>query len=142
MRQQRRAFPAAYWSPCKFFMSAESFIMEPLPVRLRARLIANHRLQQALGRFDHLVDLQPLVRLFIPNTPAYWLVSELDPDDDDFFFGLSVAGRLHPHLGYGRFSILQDQAHRHGNILDRNLGFVAAHPLSQYLADARAAHPS
>lgn len=114
--------------------------MEPLPVRLRARLIANHHLQQALGRFDHLVDLQPLVRLFITNTSAYWLVSELDPDDNDFFFGLCVAGRLHPHLGYRRFSTLQDQALRHGHILDRDWGFVAVEPLSHYLDEANAVH--
>jgi hypothetical protein len=34
------------------------------------------------------IDPYPVVKLFLPGGSATWLLTELDPDDDDLAFGL------------------------------------------------------
>lgn len=114
--------------------------MTPLPIRLRASLNANHQLQQTLGRTSQRIDFHPLVRLFIPTAPAVWLISELDTDDQDTFFGLCAPGGMAPHLGHGRLSSLASLARSHGLRLEHALLSASPAPLSAYLARARIAH--
>jgi len=114
--------------------------MEPLSARLRARLVANHHVQRTLGRFDHLVDLRPLLHLLVQPAHAFWLISELDPDDEDLFFGLCAPPHLSPYLGYGRLSDVAAWAHCQGFTLERDTYGVAAAPLSIHLANAQAAY--
>ena len=51
---------------------------------LRAQLLANGR--QSLT--DEGFDPQPVVKLFTPDAGATWLLTEIDPDDEDHMFGL------------------------------------------------------
>jgi hypothetical protein len=50
----------------------------------RAQLLANGR--QSLT--DEGFDPPPVVKLFTPDAGATWLLTEIDPDDDDHAFGL------------------------------------------------------
>lgn len=51
---------------------------------LRAQLLANGR--QSLA--DEGFDPPPVVKLFTPDAGATWLLTEIDPDDEDHAFGL------------------------------------------------------
>lgn len=54
----------------------------------RAQLLANGRDSIENPRFDPL----PVVKLFTPNAGATWLLTEIDPDDQDIAFGLCDLG--------------------------------------------------
>ena len=59
---------------------------------LRAKLIENGQAQRAAIRHGsddpQPIDPYPVVRLFTPDAGATWLLTELDPEDDDLAFGL------------------------------------------------------
>jgi hypothetical protein len=74
------------------------------------QLLANGRAQrQAIGygAGDCIpVDPHPVVKLFTPDAGATWLLTELDPNDEDLAFGLCDLGLGEPELGYVRLSDL------------------------------------
>lgn len=41
-----------------------------------------------------------MVKLFTPDAGATWLLTEIDPDDDDHAFGLCDLGLGMPELGW------------------------------------------
>ena len=59
---------------------------------LRAKLLENGQAQRAAirnGSDDpQPIDPYPVVKLFTPDAGATWLLTELDPEDDDLAFGL------------------------------------------------------
>ena len=59
---------------------------------LRAKLIDNGQAQRAAilngGDDPQPIDPYPVVKLFTPDAGATWLLTELDPEDDDLAFGL------------------------------------------------------
>lgn len=73
---------------------------------LRAKLLENGQAQRAAIRngSDDLqpIDPYPVVKLFTPDAGATWLLTELDPEDDDLAFGLMDLGLGEPELGYVR----------------------------------------
>lgn len=73
-----------------------------IPEALRAQLLE----QGARGRQEHADDFKPLVRLFVPDSNACWLLAELDPDDPDLAYGLCDPGLGTPRLDYVRLSDL------------------------------------
>lgn len=81
---------------------------------------------------------RPLVKLFMPDGPGIWLLTELDPSDPTRAFGL-----CDPHLGspeLGHVCLLELAALR-GRLrrpVERDLHFRANRSLSAYAADARA----
>jgi len=62
----------------------------------RAQLLANGRHSLT----DEGFDPSPVVKLFTPDAGATWLLTEIDPDDDDHAFGLCDLGLGYPELGY------------------------------------------
>jgi hypothetical protein len=85
---------------------------------------------------DESHDPYPVVRLFTPDASANWLLTELDPDDDDLAYGLYDLGLGAPKLDHVRLSHLLEVA---GNSVVCDAGFVARQPLSAYLREAQAA---
>ncbi len=55
-------------------------------------------LARGAERPDDIVT-QPIARLFQPDGPGVWLLSELDPDDPDRAYGLCDPGLGAPELG-------------------------------------------
>jgi hypothetical protein len=101
---------------------------------VHAQLLANgHR---TAGGED--IDPHPVVKLFTPDAGATWLLTEIDPDDEDLAFGLCDLGLCSPELGYVRISELAQVRGRLGLQIERDLNFKADKALSAYAAVARA----
>jgi Protein of unknown function (DUF2958) len=69
---------------------------------LRAKLLENGQVQRAATRNGsddpQPIDPHPVVKLFTPDAGATWLLTELDPEDDDLAFGLMDLGLGEPEL--------------------------------------------
>jgi len=102
---------------------------------LRAQLLANGR--QSLA--DEGFDPPPVVKLFTPDAGATWLLTEIDPDDDDRAFGLCDLGLGFPELGYVSLAKLMTLRGRLGLLVERDLHFTAGKPISAYAREARLA---
>ncbi|MFZ2326770.1 MAG: DUF2958 domain-containing protein [Rhodoferax sp.] len=100
---------------------------------LRTQLLANGR--QSLA--DEGSDPQPVVKLFTPDAGATWLLTEIDPDDDDHAFGLCDLGLGLPELGYVSLAELATLRGRLGLPVERDLHFKADKAISAYAREAR-----
>jgi hypothetical protein len=95
-------------------------------VRLLVNSLANER------------DPYPVVKLFMPDACATWLVTECDPDEPDRLFGLADLGHGFPELGYFNLSEIKEVRGHLGLPVERDASFVANKPLSAYAEEARA----
>lgn len=101
-----------------------------------AKLLDNGR-RQAMRDTEGEVDFHPVVKLFTPDGSATWLLSEIDPENDDIAFGLCDLGMGCPELGSVRLSELIALRGRLGLPVERDRHFRADKPLSAYVAEAR-----
>jgi hypothetical protein len=83
-------------------------------------------------------DPMPVVKLFTPDAGATWLLTELDPQDEDLGFGLCDLGLGCPELGYVRLSEIEGVRGSLGLPVERDLHFTARDRLSEYARLARA----
>jgi hypothetical protein len=100
---------------------------------LRAQLLANGR--QSLA--DEGFDPPPVVKLFTPDAGATWLLTKIDPDDEDHAFGLCDLGLGFPELGYVSLAELMTVRGRLGLPVERDLHSTATKPISAYAREAR-----
>jgi len=103
-------------------------------------LLRNGRIRQELeadGRAE--ADFRPVVKLFTPDAARTWLLTEIDPDDDDIAFGLRDLGMGFPELGNVSIRELSALRGKLGFPVERDLHFTATHTLSVYAAAARIA---
>jgi hypothetical protein len=105
-----------------------------------AELRANGRAHaQAVGaNIDAAIDFRPVVKLFTPDAGCTWLLTEVDPDDEDRAFGLCDLGLGYPELGYVSLAELRAVRGRLGLPIERDLSFRASKSLAEYAAAARA----
>ena len=101
----------------------------------RRQLLANGRLTAA----GQTIDPPPVVKLFTPDANATWLLTELSPNDPDIAFGLCDLGLGFPELGYVSLTEIRQLRGGIGLPVERDLYFVAQHPISTYARQARAA---
>jgi hypothetical protein len=110
---------------------------------LRAKLLENGQAQRVAirnGSDDpQPIDPYPVVKLFTPDAGATWLLTELDPEDDDLAFGLCDLGLGEPELGYVRISELEALRGPLRLPVERDLHFTASRPISVYMDEARRA---
>lgn len=83
-------------------------------------------------------DFQPVVKLFTPWAGATWLLSELDPEDQDIAFGLCDLGQGTPELGYVSLAELRNLRGPGGLTVERDPWFKADRTLQAYADEARA----
>jgi len=83
------------------------------------------------------IDPYPVVKLFLPGSGATWLLTELDPDDDDLAFGLCDVGQGFPELGYVSVGEIMSVKSEPGLFVERDVFFEAKRPLSAYADAAR-----
>jgi hypothetical protein len=83
------------------------------------------------------IDQQPVIKVFTPDAGATWLLTEIDPDDEDLAFGLCDLGLAAPELGYVRISELAQVRGRLGLFIERDEHFKADKSLSAYAEEAR-----
>ena len=81
------------------------------------------------------IDPPPVVKIFTPDAGATWLLTEIDPDDEDRAFGLCDLGLGFPELGWVRFSELEVLKGRLGLPVEVDRHFNSTQPISD-LADA------
>lgn len=112
--------------------------MNPISDELRAQLLDNGR--QSLA--DEGFDPPPVVKLFTPDAGATWLLTEIDPDDEDHAFGLCDLGLGFPELGYMSLAELATVQGRLCLLVARDLHFTASKVLSAYAREARLADAS
>jgi hypothetical protein len=112
--------------------------MELITPELRQLLLANGQASRDNPHFDP----HPVVKWFNPCGAATWLISELDPDDEDTAYGLADLG---PGLGYpelGHVSVRELTSIRlmRGALgIERDMYWKADKPLSEYARLARLA---
>ena len=100
-----------------------------------AQLLANGRRSIEDDGFDP----HPVVKLFTPNAAASWLLTEIDPDEQDRAFGLCDLGQGFPEPGYVSLKELANLRGRWGLLVERDLYFKAGKPISAYAREARLA---
>lgn len=83
------------------------------------------------------IDPPPAIKLFTPDAGATWLLTEIDPDDEDLAFGLCDLGLGCPELGYVRLSELSQVRGRLGLFIERDEHFKADKSLSAFAQEAR-----
>ena len=114
--------------------------MNLLTTAQRDQLLANGRAQRQAIRYgggDCIpADPHPVVKLFTPDAGATWLLTELDPDDEDLAFGLCDLGLGEPELGYVRLSELANARGPLRLRVERDRHFEADKPISAYAAEA------
>ncbi|MBK6895809.1 MAG: DUF2958 domain-containing protein [Alphaproteobacteria bacterium] len=83
------------------------------------------------------IDHTPVVKLFTPDAACTWLLSELDPEDNDIAFGLCDLGFGSPEMGSVRLSEIASLRGRLGLPVERDLHFTGDKTLSAYADEAR-----
>lgn len=101
----------------------------------RAQLLANGR--RAIEERDF--DPPPVVKLFTPDAGATWLLTEIDPDDEDHAFGLCDLGQGCPELGWVSLDELAAVRGPLGLSIERDLYFRAGKSIGVYAHEARLA---
>ena len=77
-------------------------------------------------------DHKPVVKFF-GGSACTWLITEMDPADEDLLFGLCDLGIGYPELGYVTLSELQSLKFSPFRLgVERDLHFKADKPLSHY----------
>lgn len=113
--------------------------MDLLTAEIRERLLANGRLRLEFQmRGESEPDFLPVVKLFTPDAGCTWLLTELDPEEPDFAFGLCDLGMGYPELGSVSIAELETVRGRLGLPIERDLHFNATKTLSAYADEARA----
>jgi hypothetical protein len=113
--------------------------MKLLTQELRQKLIANGREQACVKGTVNERDFWPVVKLFYPCSNAIWLLTELDPEDDDVAWGLCDLGMGFPEFGTVRISELENIRGFAGLGIERDIHFEAKAPISRYIDAAHEA---
>ncbi|WP_420847287.1 DUF2958 domain-containing protein [Methylobacterium organophilum] len=106
-----------------------------LTTAIREQLLANGR-RTARGEE---IDPPPVVKLFMPDGPGTWLLTELDPAEPTRAFGLCDPGLGSPEFGYVDLTELAALQGRLRLPVERDIHFIADRSLSTYAVEAQAA---
>jgi hypothetical protein len=110
--------------------------MKLLTKAQRDALLENGREQAKVKGTKAERDFWPVVKLFYPAGAATWLLTELDPEDEDVAWGLCDLGMGFPEFGTVRISELEGFVGRAGLRIERDLYFEARAPISRYIEAA------
>jgi len=103
---------------------------------IKQKLLDNGNKQLQLRGTEECIDFVPVVKLFMPLSAATWLLTEIDPEDNDIAFGLCDLGLGFPELGSVSLSELES-VKIYGVGVERDLSFKADKPISEYSTLAR-----
>ena len=111
--------------------------MKLLTKEIHKKLIENGKKQDAVRGTEDEIDFKPVVKLFTPDANCTWLLTEIDPVENDIAFGLCNLGMGFPELGNVSITELTQTRGRLGLQIERDLGFKADKTLNQYASEAR-----
>ena len=107
---------------------------------IQERLLLNGKLSAEFAEDGQAEpDFIPVVKLFTPDASCTWLLTELDPHDEDIAFGLCDLGLGFPELGCVRVSELSAVRGKLGLPVERDRHFNPDRTISAYADEARAA---
>ncbi|MET3497086.1 DUF2958 domain-containing protein [Variovorax boronicumulans] len=110
--------------------------MDLITPELRLQLLANGKASRDAPHFDP----YPAAKWFGPCGAATWLITELDPNDQDTDYGLGDLGMGSPELGHVSIRELTSIRLMRGTLgIERDLYWKANKPLSTYARLARLA---
>lgn len=122
--------------PCLRLGSILETPMELITPELRELLLANGEASRDNRHFDPF----PVIKWFNPCGAATWLITELDPDDEDRAYGLCDLGMGTPEPGPVSLRELKSIRLMGGALgIERDLYWKANKPLSEYARLARRA---
>lgn len=78
------------------------------------------------------IDHQPVVKLFTPDAGATWLLSEIDPHQPDYAFGVADLGLGFVEMGSVYLPEIRELRGRAGLPVERDLGFTARGTVGDY----------
>jgi hypothetical protein len=82
-------------------------------------------------------DFVPVVKLYTPWNNCIWLLTELDPENPDYAFGLADLGIAYPELGWVQISELEDIFGPVGKAIVRDVNFIGTKRLMAYFEEAK-----
>lgn len=111
--------------------------MKLLTKEIKERLLDNGRKNaERIADDGKTIDFEPVVKLFTPDAGATWLLTEINPDEQDIAFGLCDLGLGFPELGNVSLSEIAALRGKLGLPVERDLHFTAKKTLSQYADEA------
>ena len=84
-------------------------------------------------------DHTPVVKLFTPDGPCTWLLTEILPSDPTIAFGLCDLGQGYPELGYVDLTEISSVRGKLGLEVERDLYVTLDKPISWYAEEAQKA---
>ncbi|WP_418120015.1 DUF2958 domain-containing protein [Variovorax sp. 350MFTsu5.1] len=110
--------------------------MDLITPELRIQLLANGH----AARDNPHLDPWPVLKWFNPCGAATWLITELDPNDEDIAYGLADLGMGCPETGHVSVRELTSIRLMRGALgIERDLNWRTDKPLSAYVRIAQAA---
>lgn len=113
--------------------------LELLPADIKARLLENGRQNaERISADGNTVDFHPVVKLFTPDAGCTWLLTEIDPENNDLAFGLCDLGMgCCPEMGSVSLAEIAALRGKLGLPVERDLHFEATKSLTAYANEAR-----
>lgn len=99
----------------------------------RMRLICNGRIREQ----GTLLSRPPILKLFTPDAAGTWLISAIDPADEDRAWGLCDVGAGSPEFGWVSISVLMKMRGPLGRPVCRDEAFRPNASLGAYAEEAR-----
>ena len=113
--------------------------MKLLTKHIREQLLKNGHEQAKVKGTKAEKDFWPVVKLFYPAGGQTWLLTELDPEDEDVAWALCDLAMGFPEFGTVRISELESFTGVAGLRIERDRFFAAKAPISRYIEAASAA---
>lgn len=110
-----------------------------LTAEILSALLANGRAQLAAEAANDCLDPLPVVKIFLPDGGATWLLTEADPSDPDLVFGLCDLGLGFPELGWTSIRGIASVRGKLGLVVERDDSFRPTRTIKTYAAEAVAA---
>jgi hypothetical protein len=109
-----------------------------LPLAIKRHLLTNGRLNaERIAQDGNTIDFFPVVKLFTADAGCTWLLTEIDPENEDLAFGLCDLGMECPELGSVSLSEIAALRGMLGLPVERDLHFKAEKSLTAYADEAR-----
>ncbi len=103
------------------------------------KLFTEAQMRQLLKNGDSSDDDHvPVVKLFTPDAACTWLLTDIDPKDPDYAFGLCDLGLGFPELGSVYLPEIKALRGKLGLPVERDKFFEGRYPISVYAEAARA----
>jgi hypothetical protein len=102
------------------------------------KLFTNQQIKQLIANgINRDNDHKPVVKLFTPDANCTWLITEIDPEDQNIAFGLCDLGLGYPELGYIYLPEINNFRGRLGLPVERDRSFESKYPISMYAKAAK-----